>query len=464
MSIRALHLATLLVLASASASHAADRALVFGSDYSTGSLSAITTAGPTPACDIASPHSDARLRYFAGQLFVVNRFGADNIQVVEPMSGATVLQFSVGNGANPYDIAVLSPTRAYVTRYDRRELWIVNPATGAKTGEVDLGGFADADGIPEMDRIAVVGPLAFVSLQRLDRPSFFSPTDSSLVAVIDTRADTLVDCDAVTPGVQAIRLPVTNPVTTFEFDRAQSRLLLGCVGNYGVLDGGIVAVDPVALTAGPVLVTDADLGGDCNDLVWVSDTRVYAIVSTPSFATQLVRWDPVAGMVSPPLFAPGGFVLADAEWDGAGELWVADNRAVGGGIRRFSVASGAAIGVPLVCTLPAQALVFDRASGPFAGVGGQGAALALAAPWPNPVRTSARVALTLPVAARVVVEVLDAAGRRVARLVDATEPAGRREWAWDLSAADGSRVAPGLYLVRARAGAAEATRRLLVLR
>lgn len=455
---------TLSALASASLARAATKAFVFGTDFTTGSLSAVSMPSLASACDVASPHSDARLRFFGGQLYVVNRFGADNIQIVDPVSYGTVRQFSVGNGANPYDVAVLSPTRAYVTRYERRELWIVDPSTGLKTGEIDLGGFADADGVPEMDRIAVVGPFAFVSLQRIDRNGGFVPTDSSLVAVIDTRTDALVDCDPVAAGVQAILLPRTNPVTDFALDVTTSRLLIGCVGFYGVLDGGIVAIDAAGLTSTEVVVSDAELGGDCNDLVLISPTHAYAIINTSAFVTQLVRVNPATAAVGPTLFDPGAFALSDVEWDGGSELWLCDSRFVGGAVRRFSTLTDLAVGSPLSCTLPPQGITFDRASGPFAGVPAAASRLALAAPWPQPARGSVRLAWTLAEAGEARLDVFDALGRRVRVLVEGLQPAGARELVWDLTDDRGAPLRAGMYLVRARTAAGDARQRVVVSR
>lgn len=442
--------------------HAATKAFVYGTDFSTGSLSAVSIATHAPSCDVASPHSDARLRFFGGQLYVINRFGADNIQIVNPSTYATVRQFSVGNGANPYDIAVLSPNRAYVTRYEKRELWIVDPSTGLKTAEIDLGGFADADGIPEMDRIAVVGPLAFVSLQRIDRNNGFIPTDTAFVVVIDTRTDAIVDCDAAAPGVQAIRLARANPVTDFVLDRSTSRLLIGCAGFYGVLDGGIVAIDAATLTSAGVVATDAALGGDCNDLVWLSPTQAYVIVSTPSFVTRLVRWNPATGAVGPTLFDPGAFALSDVEYDGVGELWLCDSRFVGGALRRFSTATDLAVGAPIACTLPPQVLAFDAASGPLAGVPAGAPALALSAPWPQPARRAVRLSLTLAEAGEVRVEVFDALGRRVRPLAAGGRAAGVHELAWDLTDSEGTAVRPGLYLLLARTANGVARQQVIV--
>src|SRR5262249_52883861 len=162
-------------------------------------------------------------------------------------------------------------------------------------GTSSLAAFADADTIPEMDHLIMVGPLLFVSLQRVDRNNGFVATDSSLVAVIDTRTDQLVDCDPAHDGVQAILLPRTNPVTPFAFDGPGTRLYLGCVGHYGAPDGGIVSLDPASLTAAGVVAPEDSLQGDVLDIVYRDDDRAYAIVSDAAFNTQLIRWSPVQG-------------------------------------------------------------------------------------------------------------------------------------------------------------------------
>ena len=441
----------------------AGKAFVFETDYSTGSLSSIATATHTPSCDVASVHSDARLRYYNGLLYVVNRFGADNIQVIDPSTYSTVRQFSVGNGANPYDIAFASSTKAYVTRYERNDLWVVNPSTGLQTGTISLAAFADADGIPEMDHLMMVGPLLFVSVQRVNRPGGFVPTDSSFVVVIDTRTDTVVDCDTNAPGVQPIVLALRNPVTAFQFDHASSRLLLGCVGYYGALDGGIERIDPVALTSAGVVAREDSLGGDIADLVWRDASKSYAIVSDASFNTLLIKWSPATGRKLGTVFSPGGFSLGDAEITGD-ELWVCDGSFGSPAVRVFSTVTDLVIPGGITCSLPPASLTFDTPSGQVSGVEPQVAGLALSLPMPNPVRIQTRFALTLPRESAVEVSVFDAGGRRVRTLAAQVLPAGATSLQWDLDDAAGHRVAAGLYLVRARVGGQIATRRLVVTR
>jgi len=129
---------------------------------------------------------------------MVNRFQADNIQTLDPTRDfATVSQCSTGNGSNPHDIAVLSPTKAYVTRYELTTLLVVTPSVGPTCDgfvldTVDLAQFADADGIPEMDQMAIVDGVLYVSLQQVNRNNSFNPAGNGIIAVVDTASDTVV--------------------------------------------------------------------------------------------------------------------------------------------------------------------------------------------------------------------------------------------------------------------------------
>jgi len=83
----------------------------------------------------------------------------------------------------------------------------------------------------------------------------------------------------------------------------------------------------------------------------------------------------------------------------------------------------------------------------------------LGAPRPNPARDLVAVPVCLPEAGRISLEVLDVAGRRVARLLEGQRPPGVHIALWDARVA-----APGVYLITVRFGAWQATRRVLVLR
>lgn len=87
-------------------------------------------------------------------------------------------------------------------------------------------------------------------------------------------------------------------------------------------------------------------------------------------------------------------------------------------------------------------------------------ALRLSAVTPNPAAGVARVRLALPRAARVEVDVLDAAGRRVHHVSPAEYAAGTHEFALP----GAGTVPPGLYFARVRAGGEAQVRRYAVVR
>ena len=88
--------------------------------------------------------------------------------------------------------------------------------------------------------------------------------------------------------------------------------------------------------------------------------------------------------------------------------------------------------------------------------------LALAAPFPNPARGSARAELSLGTSAQVEVNVFDAAGRRVRVLARRSFDAGRYTMVWDGRDERGSRVRAGVYFMRATDGSATRTHRLVL--
>jgi hypothetical protein len=460
-------LAALLVLAAAPAHAAQAKAFVFATDFGSGTIAQVGFGPPpAPAPNQALVCADAVLRHHQGLLYVIERFGCDNVRVLDPANGyAVVRQFSAGNGANPNDIVLVSPSKAYVTRYETAELWIVNPATGAFVGSVSLAAFADADGIPEMSRLAFRNGRVFVTVQRVDREAFFSPTDSSQVVVVDAAADTLVDCDRTAPGVQGILLPFQNPTTELRLDD-DGDLVVGCTGFYGVADGGVVRIDPVALAVGGVETTEAALGGDLVDIAVAGAARGFAIVSDASFATACRPFDRGTGAAGAPVFATAGFHLADAEVNDRGELWLADRTPANPGVRRFDAATLAPLAGGVLSTgLPPQDIEFDGA----ATVGGPGAAapagtVTFAGAWPNPSRGSVvlRVRLAAGVTGAVRVTLVDAAGRRVRGLEAAAGPGGVA-LPWDGRDEAGRTVAPGVYGVRVEAGGAAAAGRVVRL-
>ena len=103
---------------------------------------------------------------------------------------------------------------------------------------------------------------------------------------------------------------------------------------------------------------------------------------------------------------------------------------------------------------------------PGANYGGPGPPVrfALRLTSATPASDGARFLLELPSAGEADVGVYDLAGARVARLVHGPLPVGRHAIVWDGLRSDGSRAAPGIYLVHARHATGTATLRVIALR
>lgn len=407
----------------------------------TGGLSTLQTTSPySPVIDRYSIHSDAVLRSDGCWLFAVNRFSVDNVLTLNACDGYSVqTQFSVGNGSNPHDILVVGIGRAYVTRYESDLLWIVDYLNGSKLGEIDLGAFADADGLPEMSQMASFGRYAFVGLQNLDRNSFFASTGTSQLAVIDTESDALVDVDPVAPGIQTIALQLQNPFWRMRVHPGLSRLVLISSGDFAVLDGGVELVNPHNFQSDAVVLSETALGGDILDAVIVDANLGYVLYSDATFATKVNQFDPSTGTLGASVVQTTGFELSDLELTDEGVLYVGDRRAAAPGIRAYDAATGVelttgavSVGLPPFDIEPVRTAAVTAPS--------PRAAARLSAS-PNVFARSTTLSLdgwelaTLPA-----VEIVDLRGRRLRSL----QPRDGR-YVWDGRDAAGNSVAAGKY-------------------
>lgn len=337
------------------------QAFVVATDFETGSFATITLDTPRviePASASRRISSDATARAYSGLVYIINRFGGDSVQVLDPATQfSTTVQCSTGSRSNPHDIAFVDANKAYVTLSDRTDLLIIDPSPAADCsdfvrGSIDLAGFADADGFPEMDQMAIVGDRLYVSLQHLDRNNSFVPAGRGSIVVINLATDTVVG---------EITLTGENPFgATKGLTAVGEALLIPEAGRFGANDGGIERVDLASMEAEGFFITEAQLGGDVADLVMVSNSSAYAVVSHADFTNSLVAFDPITGTVTN-RFLEGNGYLADAELNDRGELFVADRTATRPGIRILRASNGSELTeAPLDTGLPPFEIVFLR--------------------------------------------------------------------------------------------------------
>jgi hypothetical protein len=207
------------------------------------------------------------------ELLLIDRFNAA-LTWLEPTTCTVKRQFSVGTGfpSDPHDVVALSPTKAYVTRYEKNpkptddpadndegdDILIINPTDGTISGRIDLAPFAGKTAAPPAMPGADPGPdeitvsarpgrallidgNVYVALDNISAD--FSATADGRILVIDPAADTV-------SGM--IDLPGLKNCGGLAFVPDSKTLVVTCTGDFNAavqIDGSaIVAID---LSASP---------------------------------------------------------------------------------------------------------------------------------------------------------------------------------------------------------------------
>ena len=462
-------LAALLLLANSSS--AQSDLFVITTDFATGSTAFLAANAAEAEVNLLGIHADAVGHYHDGRVYIVNRLGQDNILVLDAMDLRTPLtQFSVGNGANPHDIEIVAPDKAYVTRYDTASLLIVDPQDGAELGEIDLSAFADADGLPEVSQIVRVGDRLYLSCQRLDRNSGWGPADVSYLIVVDLASDTLVDVDPDAEGVQGIALSAANPNSMAVVGE---QIAVGVVVNFGDRSGGVEIVDAATNRSLGLAVGEEDLGGDITSVVLVDQNRGYAVVADDNFANRVRPFELSSGTVGAPLENTSGGFIPSLAVDGD-RLIVADRGSFddpdAAGLKFYDAATGAFLRGPIDTGLPPLSIVvLGDATVPTAveesTADGLPQEFALEAAYPNPFNASVQIPFAVWQAnTPVELTVHDVLGRTIRTLASGPVAAGRRVLHWDGRDAAGERVGNGAYLVQLSTGNQRAVGKVMLIK
>lgn len=205
-------------------------------------------------------YHDSRVFVRGGSVYVLERFGADNLLKYNPVSGKVVYQVHLGDGANPSDFLIREDGTAIVSLADSPKLMVVDTATGKTLRSVDFSTYAHvpdsaasrAGYSPHAFALAQTGDTLLVGLQRRNS-DWMQYGELSVVLVLD--AKTLAVRDTLqAPAYNASNLWVTDDAIFF-----------ACQGRYDSLDGGLYR-----WTRGTgsfaTLFTEDELEGNVNDI------------------------------------------------------------------------------------------------------------------------------------------------------------------------------------------------------
>jgi hypothetical protein len=281
-------------------------------DWSSGSHSIVSVdpvGGPRQAQNNLNPAgSDLTVKAHENYSFRMERSGAHHIAKYDVNTpDVPIWQFSTEGGesdSNPYDLVFSSDEKAYLMRYGSESAWIVNPEANAETefkiGELDLSGYTDADGTPEMVAAIIVDDLLFVALQRIDTSGGWGNYTYNIpyVAVIDTKTDTEIDVYNCSCDLKGIPVDGIFNLLTIQYLEDTGMIYVQGVGNWDDSDlsasGGIVRIDPTTYETEVILSDGPDFGA-ISGMAVVSETKGYFVGYAGWGNNSLYAFDPSCG-------------------------------------------------------------------------------------------------------------------------------------------------------------------------
>ncbi len=233
-------------------------------DYSTGSFSAISLDGKVIQNNVSPIHSDAFVRFFGGDdIYIVNSFKRDNIQVLDRKTLETTLQFPLPALSNPHDLDAFGD-KLYVTLFGENFIAVYDKATGKKLDEIDISEAADEnDSLAEAHQSIVVDDKLFVITQNVDNKNGWNPLDAHLIQI-----------DLNSNNTEIMILPKKNP-SAMVLSSDGKTLFISCRGSYGEEDGAILRLDTKTLEFGDHLLEETDIEGDLSTLARYKQTLVF---------------------------------------------------------------------------------------------------------------------------------------------------------------------------------------------
>jgi hypothetical protein len=331
--------------------------VVTSTDFATGAVGLVELATRTVFADLALASSDAVPVVEGDRVFVINRYGFDYIDELDPHAELelvhewAIASTSEDTPSNPHDLALDPDGHAWVTLHGAPELQrFAFPTLHAAKVEaelaLDLTSFADADGIPELSLALSCGEIMFVSAEHIDRESW-TPAEQTVLIPVQVGAEPqLFEFDAEHAGADAIELLGVG-VGAWRLDPADPS------GHTILLrNTGIERIDLAAGTSEWVVsqqvFEDAgyerlQLGGfDLDD-----QGRMWVAAASPDFSEySLLRVDLDGAEPSLVVEVPGLQSVSGALEIVGHEAWFSDTTMGASGLRIFDLSSSPVVELP----------------------------------------------------------------------------------------------------------------------
>jgi hypothetical protein len=199
---------------------------VFGSDYKTGELRWVSEDGVSE--DSKEFNQDSKIVGIDGNLFVLERYGADNLALVDVSDNKVKWQKDLGDGANPSDVVKANKDEVWVALEGAAKFVKVAVKDGKITKTVETKKFNQGKAsTPNLVDFEVSGDTLFALFQRSENYAYPVP---GLLALYKLSNGDLLD---------TIKLAKKNPMA---MGFAKGKLYIASQGEYNA-DGGTDADD-----------------------------------------------------------------------------------------------------------------------------------------------------------------------------------------------------------------------------
>ena len=260
---------------------------------------------------------DPVIRVFGDNAYIINRFGFDNVTIVDLDTGTLVDQISTGAGTNPQDVAVQGD-KIYVAALGSGDIIVLDAANPMATpGAIDISSY-DTDGLPDANSIYRVGDTLFVTIGVLD--DTFTSTAGKVILIDTTNDQVQGDFDLV----------YNNPFGVLQ-PHGDEELIVTTTEDFGAGNGCVERITATG-TEGSAgcLVENSALGGYATTYRSDGDL-VHLAVSTSFTEAKLVTV--LDGALDDTSMTAAGVQPTDIEVCPTGHVVVGD--ATGGGLRIY---------------------------------------------------------------------------------------------------------------------------------
>lgn len=329
-------------------------ALFVGTDFVNAELAVVGLHPDTIDGRLALADQDSVPFASAGYGFVLEHGLGNVIELdhAQPWMAKTTIDVNDSPDATPYasnprTVLVTTGTKAYVARYASNVVRVVDVASGAVTGNLDLSAYVapdDPDGLVDVQDAAydAMAGRAYFLLQRINQFEFGSPPDyvgackssHGEIVGVDVTNDSFVDLNGAAAGT-AVDLLGENPAS-LTADFASGRLIVADTGCYQPLDAGtdggaqprlgrgIESVDVAAGT--PTWLYQTSVLDRLSGLLWVDGTHAFVNQGSNWFAwnpTQTALGGTVPNFPQAPFYDGAGRIVGLASTSGTdgGTAW-----------------------------------------------------------------------------------------------------------------------------------------------